>query len=215
MQLTIPVIVLFILTVFIFLLGSGSPQQSKKNNPSKTPPVVMNQQSSRNVIVARLAKLANSKPPNLIKIGAMCYRIALPPNRAEYCCPVCGEKTLYSNESQLARIILVEIPEIRRIIQSINDTSIRATIDESAFCSKCTPNAKSRQVCLTVSYSNDPLLHTTCPVTQDDIRLLQEFISGKQIHKMERDAEAPLVDYMKRLEELLGISVRKREPGKH
>ena len=44
----------------------------------------------------RLAALAQSKPPRDLSPGAMCYRMAGPPEVAEYRCPACGAKTWYA-----------------------------------------------------------------------------------------------------------------------
>lgn len=48
----------------------------------------------------RLEELAKSAPPKDLSSGAMCYEMATPPERAEYVCPACGDKTLYATGRQ-------------------------------------------------------------------------------------------------------------------
>jgi hypothetical protein len=54
-------------------------------------------------LIAKLDELAEQPGPKDLKRGAMCYSIAPPPNREEYICPKCGERTLYAKSGGLER----------------------------------------------------------------------------------------------------------------
>ncbi len=50
--------------------------------------------------------------------------------------------------------------------------------------------------------------HRVAGVNADDLRLLSEFLSGKEKHKDDYDSETPIQNHMGRIRELLGIGTR-------
>jgi hypothetical protein len=199
--------------LFFFLQPASGGDQPKPD--SNTPIVQTRENKSRKSISGRLKNLEQSSAPKSLSPGAMCYKTAAAPNRAEYVCPVCGEKTLYSNNSTLVDAVLYDIPAARRIAASIKDPDVQVTIDEKTFCRKCSPKKVPAQLCMSVAYAGDTLRHTTCGITSNDVLLVSEFLSGKEKHTLEQDAEAPLKKYIGRLDTLLGASPASPEaPGK-
>ena len=161
---------------------------------------------SRADIQAKLKKLSKAKPPKP-KMGAMCYEMAAPPQRSEYVCVTCGEKTLYVKTQ--ASFIEWELQNCRRefkALQKIADDAI--AFDESKLCKKCSPNATAPTFALIVHYKNSDTPHTVSGIRASDIRLLAEFLDGKTAHSDFFDATTPLKDHMKRIEELLGVTLK-------
>jgi hypothetical protein len=171
----------------------------------------------REALAKRLQELSVQPAPKDLKPGAMCYEMVGPPDHAEYVCPKCNQKTLYalptdgqtgSNEavSNLHHAIWVlngELTGCRQLVKEIKGLVVE--LDESQFCRKCHPEAKEPRIGLIVRYPKQAESHRVWGVTCDDLRLIAEFMSGKTKHAGAADAESPIKDHLKRLEELLGI----------
>lgn len=125
-------------------------------------------------------------------VGAMCYKVAAPPERAEYICPECGEVTLYSIYSSER---IDKIPYYRTLVKKIK--TIKVTLDESQFCQKNNSGASYPELCLIVQIDKDSEPHKTCEITEEDITLLYDYSEGKM----------PLKKSKARLEELLGKKI--------
>lgn len=171
----------------------------------------------REALSKKLEELSNQLAPPDLKPGAMCYDQAAPPERAEYVCPKCKEKTLYAlaqdggtippeDSVELSRIaadLNYQLSSCRRLVKEIKGLNVE--LDESQFCRKCHPEVKNPQLGLIVRYSGQKTPHRVWGVTSGDLRLLVEFMAGKTKHVGERDSETPLKNHLKRLEELLGV----------
>ena len=172
-------------------------------------------------ISSRLRELNSGPKPLLIKhIDAMCYDTAFPPDRLEYVCPACREKTLYARrETEEKSSIEVEdimrslqkqreqpyycvekIEDCRRTIKNIK--GIHVELDESQFCRKCRPDVTHPVLLLKVHLGNG------CKITPEirhrDLVLLADFVEG--IPQTSGGYEA-LADHLPRLEELLGVKM--------
>jgi hypothetical protein len=161
---------------------------------------------SRDETKARLKKLSESPPPKDLKMGAECYKVAMPPDRAEYLCPVCGERTLFVSEKGRnadAAFITRELPDCRRLIKEIKGLDVE--LDESQFCKKCSPSAKNPSLILIVRYRGQNAPFKCAHIDRDDLVLLREFAEGKDRHRDSYDFETPLKEHIKRLNELLGV----------
>ena len=216
-----------LLSLFIFLGAAG---QSRKPAPAKpTPPpaktttVETVKSMSRAELESMLRKVETSEAPKP-KMGAMCYKVAAPPNRAEYVCPVCGERTLYAIDPKKAdspndavsadraqvKTLGWELPACRREMEALKKNSkLKLSLDESSFCKKCQPKAKERGLKLTVTY-DDGKKHTVSPVGYYDILLLRDFLKGQLSCEAERQASYPIRKKMARLRELLGLTPPKK-----
>ena len=137
------------------------------------------------------------------KMGAMCYEPIGRPDRVEYVCPTCGEKTLYTND--VARQVSWELEGCRREMKEIGKAAgASIVLDESNLCRKCKPNAEKQTLQLVVTHE-DGTSCTTSVVSQEDLRKLRDFLKGKLSYTTFNDGEAPLRSDAGRLQELLGI----------
>ena len=77
------------------------------------------------------------------------------------------------------------------------------TLDESAYCAECSPDAKTPGLALVVKYP-DGTEHRTENVSAKDLTLLVEFTTGALKHDAGQQGEEPLAKWLPRLRELLG-----------
>ena len=163
---------------------------------------------SRDQIQERLKELESRKSPQP-KMGACCYSMSEPPKYAEYICPGCGEKTLYIRDH--AMFIAWELESCRREFNFLKaSTDISLKLDESSYCGKCSPDATTFQLTLTVTYGDETAV-TSAPISENDLRILGEFFKGKLSYKTFTDGSRPLKDVLHILRELL---VEGRSPFK-
>lgn len=203
-----------VIIIFALLLGfSGARGQSNSNDAKTTVSSSVEAKSfNRAELKQKLIALSKSPAPTELATGAMCYKPAMPPKSADYTCPKCGEKTLYSIEKienknegyQIIGTVNVDIPNCRRTIKTIK--GIKITLDESQFCKKCSPDILSPKLVLIIEHE-DGKKHTFTGVTNNDLILISEFLSGSDKHKDEGDFETPLKNHVNRLSELLGVEI--------
>jgi len=200
--------ILFLTSVFV-ALGFNSPvsksttiSKDEKDGKSISPDDSIKGPFTKKSIHDRLVSLSKKPAPKELKMGAMCYEMAAPPQRVEYVCPKCGAKTLYASNYVGT---IEDISSCRSQVESFK--GLNAKLDESEFCKKCRPKIKDPQLCLEINYADDEKVHRTCNVTDTDMQLIAEFLSGSNVHKTFYDAQEPLKDYMERLETLLDIKL--------
>ncbi len=169
---------------------------------------------AKRLLRERLEALAVSNPPtDLQPIGAMCYDVAAPPERAEYVCPVCGERTLYGHDR--AALIEWELPTCRRALQGtleLRNPEVRLALDESQFCRKCSPHVTQPALALVVSYPGAQEPARIEGIASEDLRLIDEFLAGSDRHRDEVDAETALSAHAHRIAELLDLDVPLTRP---
>lgn len=204
--------ILVISILFIgLLIGTGCKISSDKNknkieivnmnnNPNDSFPSVF----TKSEIEKLLKDLSKSNPKNLEFMGAMCYEMAGPPERAEYVCPICGEKTLYTEDYTM--MISYDLQSIRDNATKLEE--INCKLDESQFCKSCSPEVTEPKLCLIVKLK-DEAEHKTCGIEKEDLVLIDEFLHGDIVHKDFYDAEIPLKQYIPRIGELIGIDIEK------
>lgn len=157
---------------------------------------------SREQIRQLLKTIETAKAPEP-KMGAMCYDMALPPNRAEYVCPKCSDKTLYTNQAAYA--ISWNLEACRREFELLKkETDLTVTLDESSYCSHCSPAAVRQETILSVTYE-DGSTHAE-PVSSYDLRMLRALLAGKLEYKTDNDGTAALKEHIARLRQLLGVA---------
>lgn len=163
--------------------------------------------ASRADIERRLKVLSESETPKNLNLGAMCYEVALPPDRAEYVCPVCGEKTLYTNDYTYT--VLQEISSCRNAVAKIKNIELR--LDESRFCKQCTPDTNVKpSLDLYIRYKGEHQELKTENIYSGDLDLIAELMAGNKKHVGATANEDPLKDYIDRLKELLHIDETKK-----
>ncbi len=164
---------------------------------------------SRKDIKKKLLELFSKPKPKTLAMGAMCYEMAAPPERAEYVCPACGEKTIYTIKR--SEFIQWYLPQARRMIKNLNIKGIGVKLDESQFCKKCSPKIENPQLCLHINYAGESKPHQVCSIYPNDIGLISEFMNGKVKHKTQNDEEEPLVKHIDRLQKLLGVNIKEND----
>lgn len=195
------------------VLGFSCRSYSRPSGPVTTVP--SSKTLSRQDIEKQLAYIAKSPPPKNLAVGAMCYDIAGPPERIDYVCPVCGEKTLYVMERTADGQIdqqqwktagtVQALESLRRLTQQID--KLEVTLDESQFCSHCSPGIEDPRVALVVDYPDTPEPHRAWDISVQDLQILQAFSKGQLKYTDPLDSERPLKDTLPRLEELLGVDI--------
>jgi len=159
-------------------------------------------------ITAKLRKLAAATDPANLKMGAMCYKVAMPPRRAEYVCPRCGTRTLYADSSTKRTIdpdfVQKGIVECRRRADLIKGLGLSVSLDESEFCSKCRPSVNNPELILVVHYGGKDGDWKVRRISTNDMKLLEEFLEGKDRHTADNDGQTAMKSYIERLRELLG-----------
>ncbi|MBL8025700.1 MAG: hypothetical protein JNL74_04780 [Fibrobacteres bacterium] len=203
----ISVIICAVLLGLTLLVGAACARKNtaqKTENKSSALPESKSSKilKTRQQITDQLRLLKRSEAPEE-KRGAMCYKMAAPPDRVEYNCPKCGDKTLYSGD--LFESVIDDIEACRRIIDTIHVADdMKLILDESSFCSHCSPNAGKPQLGLTVSYGNG-FSKKTSHISEIDVVLLISFLEGKQSYKTFNDGTEAIKKALPRLCELLGV----------
>lgn len=199
----ISVIGIIVVTMVILIGAAGCSRKSapaKQSQPQVTAGAIRSM--SQADIEKMLRKLETKTSPKA-KMGAMCYSMAAPPDRAEYVCPTCGEKTLYTTDQ--ARAVAWDLQSCRREFESImKSTKLLLSLSESSYCKHCQPDAEKQELTLTITYEGGRV-HSITPVTEYDLRLLRDFLKGKLSYETFNEGSHPLKDSSTRLRELLGM----------
>jgi hypothetical protein len=201
------IIILFVFSLFFVLgiIGSFTKKSAKTitsiDSTATSPSDTIKGKLSKSLIKEKLQQLAKSDAPTELSFGAMCYEMAMRPSNAHYICPICGTKTLYTQN--YADFVEGVIPYCRALIDSISYLDIK--LDETQFCRKCGHGKKDPSLCITIKYPDDTLQHSVCNIDGDDLKLMNEFIRGKDKHKGERDSEISMKSQLERLKVLFDI----------
>jgi hypothetical protein len=149
-----------------------------------------------------LSRLESEEPPDPA-MGAMCYSPMQIPDSAEYICPICGEKTIYTGYE--TQFIEWTLPGMRRMAESIDSlTEFHVALDETQFCSFCSDTTyQDPQVILRVTLLDSSEIEN--PVSPTDLRMLDSFLRGRLYYLTDNDAQVPLQENADRLRELLGV----------
>jgi hypothetical protein len=156
-----------------------------------------------------LERVEREEAPDFI-MGAMCYRPAMAPDRVEYICPVCGERTWFAG--QTGETIHREAEPMRRAIAELDGNPFfRATLDETLFCANCTGelNPENPRFILNLVYTEGDTVST--PVELFDLRMLVGLVKGELVFTDSYDARLPLKDGAARLRRLLGVGQQQGE----
>jgi hypothetical protein len=163
--------------------------------------------ASPKIDIDRLLKQVAEKPvPKELNMGAMCYKMAMPPERAEYVCPSCGTKTLHAlNENGRMggwRAPALAVKYYRTYIEQLNKLGLAAKLDESFLCSACN---KEGNTSLFLEVTVKGRVVRNALVDMNDLRKLIAFVQGDLVWKGEQDAEYPLKPELPRIRQLLGV----------
>lgn len=172
-----------------------------------TEPQPSGEVSSKKLDVDRLLKrLAENPAPQKLNFGAMCYKMALPPERVDYVCPSCGTKTIHAlrdnHQGSGWDAPALSVPHYRKYVEQLNSLGLAVKLDESFLCSACNKEKKS-SLYLEVTLKSKVV--RTALRDMDDLRKLVAFLQGDLIWKGDRDEEHPLKPELPRIRQLLGI----------
>lgn len=132
--------------------------------------------------------------------GAMCYGPMAHPERAEYICPVCGERTLYGSPE--AWFLQNDIHNMRRMAEGLSETGYFEAFLEETFCSFCNPGVQG-SVRLVIVYEEGDTVKTV--VNLQDLSMIQGLLRGGLVFPGGTDDLLPLKDRVDRLRTILGI----------
>lgn len=196
--------VLLVLTALLLAVSSAigaSGLAARARGTRQKSPVERFKTMSREEVLKLLERLETSaQPPPLM--GAMCYDQAAPPRVAEYTCPVCGEKTVYSDEG--AFFLQSTVSASRSLYAELEEASpLDMSIDESSYCSACRPDSGTPAFVLTVTW--DDGTSSSSAVSPDDLRVLAAFFEGRLSWTGSCDEETPLAPMTGRIREILGL----------
>lgn len=149
-----------------------------------------------------LERLESEDPPDRV-MGAMCYAAMAYPEVAEYICPVCGEKTLYSGYE--TAMIEWQLQGMRRMAENIDDmTDFPVMLDETQFCHFCSGgDIPNPSLVLRVMRSDSMEIENT--VSSTDLSMLESFLQGNLYYFTSNDSQEPLREHADRLRQLLGF----------
>ncbi len=162
--------------------------------------------ASREEIIHRLELLAKSEAPTQLNPGAMCYEMAMPPDRIEYQCPVCGSKTLYTQDALFS--LVESAGQCRHIVSNIPGLDLR--LEERGFCRKCQPDTNQNLLLvLHIKYRGEQKEEAYEGITPEGLQLLREFMTGDKTHDFFNEREEPLRDYVDEISAILKIKSKK------
>lgn len=176
-------------------LGAGHSRETR--NPLRMMRILEDGRARLRLMLARLER----EPAPEQVMGAMCYEPVAMPDRIDYICPVCGERTLYGYPEGYA--VYENLPGMRRIITELEGNGLFSATLEETYCGSCHPGLEDRGVTLAIAYPEGDTVRTR--VSVQDLMILQGFMSGELSYEEWNDARLPLRDHADRLRTLLGI----------
>jgi predicted RNA-binding Zn-ribbon protein involved in translation (DUF1610 family) len=196
------IVVIIIAAAGLIFGFSGLTSCANNTKPTtNVPPDSIKPGYTREEVNSLLENLANKPVKDNLDMGAMCYSPRPILKSADYICPVCGEKTIYTY--QQAEFVQNEIPKCRSLITRFQGATLK--LDEQQFCRKCaTDSIPEPKLCL-LAKLEDQQETKTCGISSEDIKMLTEFFEGKNIHKTSNDGEVALKVNIPRIKQLLGI----------
>jgi hypothetical protein len=134
---------------------------------------------TREQLKERLAKLSKvplrSQPP--VCYGAPCMRT----ETYVFICPQCASRTNHTSQSSQK----IDIQSCLRLEKKINGYAVvTAALDYRKMCGHCTPSlpkGTARTMDLVVRYLGDKTEHRTPGISDNDLRLLDDFLGGRAV----------------------------------
>lgn len=155
--------------------------------------------SGRERVKLLLERVENEESPEFV-MGAMCYAPMAFPERVEYVCPVCGERTFFSFSE--AGLLQWDIHAMRRLVEEMKDNSYFEAALLETFCGNCHPG-EIPGVSLRLVYAMGDTVVT--PVTLTDLQMVSALIQGRLSYFTGNDSQAPLKEHADRLRAILGM----------
>ena len=150
-----------------------------------------------------LNELAQKPAPKNLSFGAMCYMVAMPPERKEYVCPVCNAKTIATTDaSWIGRFL----DTYRQLMQQVKALGLDATLDERSLCETCRAKME-RPPEIGIFFIEVKIGEKTkrTAINIDDFLKLIAFLEKKDKWTGRTGRELPLKDELPRIRQLLGM----------
>jgi hypothetical protein len=215
MGMLVGIVAAVLLLACLLFAGGGCSRATPPAPPSPIVTVEGVKSLDRAAVRAMLKRLADTPPPKAKTRGAMCYSVALPPDRADYICPKCGERTIYDlktsaterpGERGITETVEWGIASCRRQFEELRKVAGKSImLDESQYCRKCSPKVVSPKLVLHVSYNGEKARDIE-NIDSDDLHILTDFLAGNLLTES-YDDKNPLKDDLPRLQELLGVKL--------
>lgn len=194
---------LLILLLVLALSAAGAAGARGLSRRSRTVTAASLKSMSVREVTHLLEAVAKEPEPEYV-MGAMCYAAMPIPEIAEYVCPVCGEKTVYGAGG--TPYILWQIDTARSLVAEMQATgTLDLVLDESRFCSFCSPDSVMPELRLVVTYEDGTTV--TPSVSVEDLRMLAGLLTGQLYYETSNDSQSPLRPNLERLGGLLGIEI--------
>jgi hypothetical protein len=155
--------------------------------------------SGRERIRLLLERVEKEESPEFV-MGAMCYAPMAFPERVEYVCPVCGERTFFAYSE--AGVLQWDIHAMRRLVEEMGDNGFFEAALVETFCGNCHPG-ETPGVSLRLVYAPGDTVVT--PVTLSDLQMISALIQGRLSYFTGNDSQAPLKEHTDRLRSILGM----------
>ncbi len=156
---------------------------------------------SRREVMHLLEAVAKEDEPEYV-MGAMCYAAMPMPDVTEYVCPVCGEKTVYTDADHA--FLLWQIDTARSLVSQMQAIgTLDVALDETGFCSFCAPDSVLPGLRLAITYEDGTTV--TPEVNVEDLRMLAGLLSGHLYYETSNESQSPLRPNLDRLGDLLGV----------
>lgn len=148
-----------------------------------------------------LSRVEREEAPDFV-MGAMCYSPVALPDRVEYICPVCGERTYFGQYE--GSFVQWELPAMRRIVSGMEDNGFFEAVLEETFCSHCAEGEPVGEARLLVIYAEGDTVRT--PVCLNDLQMIDGLLRGELSYTQSNDSQSPLKSSLNRLRTILGVS---------
>jgi len=156
---------------------------------------------TREALVKRLEKLAQSEPSNPTMGGANCYVSAMPPI-VKKTCSDCEQTMIVGEKDEILR-------EYNVPLKRIQDQKLNAELIIPKHCVQCGFGLKEEKFQLEIKYPDHPDAVRVELESAFDLELMVFFLLGKerykQVHKFGGEHEGPLKHRVERLRELFGV----------
>jgi hypothetical protein len=201
----VPYAILIALVLLVATALGAVRQRAKQDNANTIPGTGIELSDLGSIsweeVEVLLDRLETREPPEVV-YGAMCYEMVAAPSVAEYVCPVCGEKTQYTDSDTW--FIEYELQGCRRLFDEIAGAAdMDIELDETRMCSYCTDaDSAEAAIYLKVTLEDGTVLSNR--VSEFDLRLLDSFFKGRLFYYTSTDGQEPLQPYAGRIRELLG-----------
>jgi len=152
---------------------------------------------TRQELVKRLERLAQSKPPKVLR-GAMCYDMA-PLIIQQGSCPDCKCTMIVGEKEEI--LSTYNVP-----FKRVQDHGIQAKLIIPDHCPSCGDGLKDKPFQLEIKYSDQPDPVRVELENAHDLELMALFLQGKDRGELSgQHTETPLKDKLDRLRELFGV----------